>query len=376
MTCGEIFKYIENWAPKEIAWNRDNVGLQVGSSKRTIKNILLSLDLNNKVADEAIKKNCNLIITHHPLLFNPLRKIDTDNDSTSLLIEKLIKHNITLFSSHTNLDFTKDGVSFELAKTLKLQNIRFLSNLEANQYKLIIFVPEKNLNAVAQAIFENGGGIIGEYTHCSFRTHGEGTFKGSGKTNPAAGKKLRYEKVNEIKIEVIIDSWKLDKIMGGVRKVHPYEEIAYDAYPLKNKNINYGMGALGEIKESMTEETFLTHVSRNLNIKNLRYTTGKKNKIKKVAVCGGSGSEFIHIAIKGGADAFISADIKYHTFFDYHGKILLIDAGHYETEVFSLNELKSHLTGLIKENKKIKVYKYSGTTNPVIFYNNVGAKLN
>ena len=373
MTCGEVFKYIENWAPREIAWNRDNVGLQVGSTKRVIKNILLSLDVNTNVAEEAIKKNCNLIITHHPLLFNPLRKIDTDNDSTSLLVEKLIKNNITLFSSHTNLDFTKDGVSFELAKTLKLQNIRFLSNLEANQYKLIIFVPEKNLDSVAQAIFENGGGVIGEYTHCSFRTKGRGTFKGSEKTNPTTGKKLQYEKVNEIKIEIIVDSWKLDKVMEAVRKVHPYEEIAYDIYSLKNKNINFGVGAIGAIKEPMTQETFLNYVSKSLNIKNFRYTTGKRNKIKKVAVCGGSGSEFVPAAIKEGTDAYISADIKYHTFFDYHRKILLIDAGHYETEVFSLNELKSRLTDLIKDNGKIKVYKYNRTTNPVIFYNNVGA---
>jgi dinuclear metal center YbgI/SA1388 family protein len=376
MTCGEVFKYIENWAPREIAWKRDNVGLQVGSSKRVIKNILLSLDVNTKVAEEAIKKNCNLIITHHPLLFNPLVKIDTDSDSTSLVVEKLIKHDITLFSSHTNLDFTKDGVSFELAKTLKLQSIRFLSNIEANQYKLIIFVPEKNLDSVAHAIFENGGGVIGEYTHCSFRTKGRGTFKGSEKTNPTTGKKLRYEKVNEIKIEVIVDSWKLDKVMGAVRKVHPYEEIAYDTYPLKNKNINFGVGAIGTIKEPMTQETFLNYVSKCLNIKNLRYTTGKRNKIKKVAVCGGSGSEFVPAAIEEGADAYISADIKYHTFFDYHRKILLIDAGHYETEVFSLNELKSRLTNLTKNNRKIKVYKYSRTTNPVIFYNNVGAKPN
>lgn len=376
MTCGEIFKYIENWAPKEIAWNRDNVGLQVGSPKRAIKNILLSLDANIKVADEAIRKNCNLIITHHPLLFNPLRRIDTDNDSTSLLVEKLIKHNITLFSSHTNLDFTRDGVSFELAKALKLKNIGFLSNLEANQFKVVVFVPEKNLDSVAQAIFENGGGVIGEYTHCSFRTGGKGTFKGSEKTNPVVGKKHRYEKINEIKIEVIVDSWKLNKVLEAVRRVHPYEELAYDVYPLKNKNVNYGVGAIGETRSPMSETDFLDHVSQSLRVKNFRYTSGKKGKIEKVAVCGGSGSEFIPIAVKEGSDAYVSADIKYHTFFDYKERILLIDAGHFETEIFSINELKTRLTGLTKGSKKIKVYKFSSNTNPVIFYNNVGAKLN
>jgi dinuclear metal center YbgI/SA1388 family protein len=372
MTCGEIFKYIENWAPKEIAWNKDNIGLQVGSTERKVKNILLSLDLNMKVVNEAIKKDCNLIITHHPLLFNPLRKIDTDRDSNSLLIEKLLKYGITLFSAHTNLDFTRDGVSFELAKILKLKNIRFLTNLKSIQYKLVIFVPDSHLEKVANTIFENGGGIIGEYSNCSFRTKGEGSFKGSGKTSPSIGKKLNYEKVDEIKLEVLIDSWELEKILSAVRKVHPYEEIAYDVYPLNNKHTNYGVGAIGETNQPMNQYEFLDHVSKCLKIKNLRYTNGNRNKIKTVAVCGGAGSEFIAEAIKKGADAYLTADIKYHTFFDNEDKLLLIDAGHYETEIFSLNELNKRLNAFIKE-KKIKVFKYGRNANPVNFYNNSGA---
>ncbi len=372
MTCSEIFKYIENWAPKEIAWNKDNVGLQVGSTERKIKNILLSLDLNMEVVNEAINKDCNLIITHHPLLFNPLRKIDIDRDNNSLLIEKLIKHDITLFSAHTNLDFTKDGVSFELAKTLKLKNIRFLTNLKSLQYKLIIFVPDSHLEKVANTIFENGGGIIGEYSNCSFRTRGEGSFSGSEKTSPSIGKKLNYEKVDEVKLEVLIDSWKLEKILSAVRTVHPYEEMAYDVYPINNEHSNYGVGAIGEINQSMKQHEFLDYVSKCLKIKKFRYTMGKRNKIKTVAVCGGSGSEFIADAIKKDADAYITADIKYHTFFDNENKMLLIDAGHYETEIFSLNELNKRLAAFIKENK-IKVFKYSRDANPVNFYNNSGA---
>ena len=375
MTCGEIFKYIESWAPEEIAWNKDNVGLQVGSAERKVKNILLALDLNMKVITEAIKKDCNIIITHHPLLFNPLRKIDTDQDNTSRLVEKLIKHDITLFSSHTNLDFTKGGVSFELAKALELKNIRFLSNLKLIQYKLIIFVPEAHVEKVAAAIFENGGGIIGEYSNCSFRTKGEGSFKGSKKTSPSVGRKLNYEKVDEIKLEVLIDSWKLDKILSAIRKVHPYEEIAYDVYPLDNENINYGIGAIGELDKTLNQKEFLNHISKSLSINNFRYTDGKEKKIKTVAVCGGSGTEVIPTAVKKGADALITADIKYHTFSDFQDKILLIDAGHYETEIFSLDEVNKRLTTLVKT-KKIKVFKYSENTNPVIFYNKLGAKIN
>ena len=371
MTCGEIFKYIENWAPKEIAWNKDNVGLQVGSAERKVKNILLSLDLNMKVLNEAKRKNCNLIITHHPLLFNPIRKIDTDRDKNSLLIESLLKNDITLFSAHTNLDFTKDGVSFELAKTLKLKNIRFLTNLKTIQYKLVIFVPESHLEKVAKTIFENEGGIIGEYTRCSFRTMGKGTFKGSEKSSPSIGKKLNYEEVDEIRLEVLIDSWKLEKILSEIRKVHPYEEMAYDVYPLSNYHNSYGVGAIGETNKTMNRNEFLNHVSKSLKIKNFRFT-GNNESIKTVAVCGGSGSEYISDVIKNNADAYITADIKYHTFFDNEDGLLLIDAGHYETEIFSLTELKKRINSFTKGNK-IKVINYSRNANPVNFYNNSGA---
>jgi dinuclear metal center YbgI/SA1388 family protein len=375
MTCGEIFKYIEDWAPKEISWNKDNVGLQIGSAKRVVKNILLSLDLNMNVVNEAKNKNCNLIITHHPLLFNPVKKIDTGTDKRSLLIEKLIKNDITLFAAHTNFDFAKAGVSFQLAKTLKLKNIRFLTSINAIQYKLAIFVPNTHLEKVANAIFENGGGIIGEYSHCSFRTKGIGSFKGSEKTSPSIGKKLNYEKTDEIKLEVLIDYWKLEKILSAVKKVHPYEEVAYDVYPLNNKNANYGIGAIGELEKGMSYGEFLKHVSKSLKIKNFRYTNGKKSKIKTVAVCGGSGSEYIKDAVNLGAEAYVTADLKYHTFFDYEDKLLLIDAGHYETEILSLNELNKRLSSLIKKDK-VKVFNYTRSTNPINFYNNSGDQIN
>jgi dinuclear metal center YbgI/SA1388 family protein len=370
MKCSDIFKYISSWAPEEIAWNKDNVGLQIGSAERELKNILLALDLNMKVVEEAVKNNCNLIITHHPLLFNPLRKINTDNDITSRLIEKLIKKNITLFAAHTNLDFTRDGVSFKLAEALGLKNISFLKNLEANQVKLIVFVPENHIEQIAQSIFENGGGIIGNYSHCSFRMNGTGTFMGSEKSNPAIGKKQNYEKVSEVKLEVLVDSWKLDKMLTSIKTSHPYEEMAYDIYPLKNKNVNYGIGAIGKLPGEMSADAFLKYVSEKININNFRYTEGKSNKIKKVAVCGGSGSEFINEALIKKADAYITADVKYHSFFDSQKKILLIDAGHYETEAFSLKEIKKRLSDFTKSKRSIKVYEFSGLTNPVIFYNN------
>ncbi len=368
MIIGKLITYLEDWAPPGAAWERDNVGLQVGSREKKLKNIMLCLELNQEVLKEALLKKCNFIFTHHPLIFNPIKKIDTQNDSQAKLIETIIKNDLTVYSAHTNLDFTKDGVSFELAKTLKLKNIRFLNLEEANQFKVVVFVPINSLNKVADAVFSAGGGIIGEYSRCSFRLKGEGTFWGSEKTNPALGKKQRFEKVEEIRLEFIVDSWNLNKVITALMKAHPYEEPAYDIYPLKNKNVSYGEGAVGELKSELNEKQFLNHVSKSLKIDAVRYCKGKSNIIQKVAVCGGAGSELLKSAIASGADAFITADIKYHTFYDASGKILLIDAGHYETEIYSLNAVQKKIENFLDKEKKIKIFKYSGSTNPVKFY--------
>jgi len=370
MKCSEIIKNLEEWVPKEIAWQRDNVGLQVGSADREINNILLCLELTSNVIDEAVEKNCNLIISHHPLLFHPLKKIDLQKDKNSKLLEKLIKKEINLYSEHTNLDYTKDGVSFELAKTLGLKNINFLVPLDSNQYKLVVFVPQTHLQQVAEALFNSGCGIIGEYSNCSFRTKGEGTFKGSEKSNPSTGQKEKFETVEEYRLEVIVDSWKLNSVIRALRQEHPYEEPAFDIYPLKNQNINYGAGAIGELEVYISSKEFLLHVSKSLNVKGLRYAPGKNDKIKKVAVCGGAGSEYITDAIKSGADAYITADVKYHSFHDAAGEILLIDAGHYETEIHSINEVERKLTNFLDTGTTIKIFKYSKSTNPIIFFNN------
>jgi len=371
MTGIEIIKYFENWAPKEIAWQKDNTGLQIGSPIRKVKNILLSLDVTDLVVDDAIKKNCNFIITHHPFLFHPIKKIDLHKDKNSKLIEKLIKNDITLYSAHTNLDSTKDGVSCQLAKRLLLKEIDFLVKMKSNQFKLIIFVPENFAAKVSEAVFNAGGGVIGEYSNCSFSTKGTGTFNGSSKTNPSFGKKETFEKINEVRIEIIVDSWKLNNAISAMIKAHPYEEPAYDIIPLENANQKYGMGAIGFLEKPLNQKKFLDFVAAKLKIKNFRYTTGGKNIISSVAVCGGSGSEYIDDAVSSGADAFITADLKYHTFQDYEDRILLIDAGHYETEIFSLDEVKRRLTACVESSRSnIKIFKYEGSTNPIIFYNN------
>lgn len=368
MRCDKIIKIIEDWAPKSIAWEKDNVGLQVGSLRREAKNILICLDVDEKVVNDASRKNCNLIISHHPLLFRSLKKLDTYRDKKSRIIEKLIKKNITLYSAHTNLDFTKNGVSFQLAKKLKLANQKFLVNLSSNQNKLVVFVPLAYADTVAEAMYNVGAGIIDEYTNCSFKTLGTGTFKGSEKSNPRFGVKGKIESVEEVRVEVLINSFDLNKVVSAMRKAHPYEEVAYDVYPLVNENVNYGMGVIGELQKALSEKEFLSHVSRSLRIKNLRFNLSGKSKIKKVAVCGGSGGDLMDSALQQNADAFVTADVKYHTFQDAENEILLIDAGHFETEIPVLDEVKKRIEKFIID--KTKVYKYSGSTNPIVFYNN------
>ncbi len=370
MIARDLLKYLEDWAPPGAAWERDNVGLQIGSTGEKIQNILLCLELDDKVLTEALQKKCNFIFTHHPFLYTPIKRIDTDKDSQSKLIQKIIKNDIIVYSAHTNLDFTKGGVSFELARQLKLKNITFLENEEGNQFKVIVFVPEDRVDEVSNAMFAAGAGKIGEYEKCSYRSNGQGTFIGTSKSNPAVGTKENFETVNEIRFETIVESWKLNSVIKALITAHPYQEPAYDIYQLKNKNVNYGAGVIGELEADMDEKDFLDYLCKELKIKNYKYSNGKSKKVKKVAVCGGSGSDMLNIAISKHADAFITADIKYHTFHDALGKIILIDAGHYETEIFSLNAVEKKLKKFFEDEleDRIKVFKYSGSTNPVKFY--------
>jgi dinuclear metal center YbgI/SA1388 family protein len=366
MIVNDLIKHIENWAPAETALPKDNPGLQVGSAERGVTNIFLCLELTGNALEDAIKKKCNFIFTHHPLIFQPLKKIDVQNDKNSQLIEILIKNNITLYSAHTNLDSAKNGVSFQLSKELGLKNIQFLKNLENDQYKLVVFVPYANLKEVSEVIFNAGGGIIGEYEKCSFRTNGQGSFKGSENSHPAIGEPEKFEITDEIRLEVLVDSWKLKKVISEMIKAHPYEEPAYDIYPLANKNVNCGFGAIGELETPFQVDNFLEYVYQKLKLKNFRYTAGKNNLVKRIAVCGGSGTELLSAAVAKGADAFITADVKYHTFHDALDRILLIDAGHYETEVLVLTEVKKRLELFTKN--ELEIFLYQDTTNPVTFF--------
>ncbi len=369
----DFIKFFENIVPKGAAWEKDNVGLQFGNPNDPIKNILVCLELNPQALKFAINNNCNFIITHHPFIFTPLKNINYNTESGKIIIEA-IKNNITVYSAHTNLDFSKGGVSFQLAKKLKLTELKFLTNAENTRFKVSVFVPNEHVEKVSEAIFEAGGGIIGDYNKCSYRVNGKGTFEGNEHSNPTIGTKQNFETVDEIKLEVIANKWDLHKVINALIKSHPYEEPAYDIYPLLNKNENFGAGVIGYLDNPMNINDFFSYVKKELNLDAFKYTLGSKNIINKVAVCGGSGSELLNAAIEQNADAFITADIKYHTYHDAAGKITLIDAGHYETEIFGLDTIKNIINNYIKvSNEKFEIFDFL-ETNPIRFYYNLGDK--
>lgn len=368
MKIRKIIEYIEYLAPPAIAWERDNPGLQVGSLDIELNGICLALDINPDVLKFLLKKDINLIITHHPLIFKPLKNIDL-NSQNGLIISELLKNNITLYAAHTNLDFVKNGVSITLAEKLQLNNIKFLETITDDQLKLVTFIPEKDADNLVNELSKAGAGIIGNYSNCSFRLKGKGTFLGNEKSNPTLGKKQQLEEVDEIRIEMVFNKHLKNKIIKTIYSHHPYEEPAFDIYPLVNASNNFGYGAFGELNSPLTKEKFFDHIKNNLQTDFFCYSDYKINEIKKVAVCGGSGKDLIQSAINNKCDAFITADINYHSYAEFGDKILLIDAGHYTTEVIILDKLKELLQNFLKENKNNqKIFLFKNKENLIKVY--------
>ncbi|MFA6542171.1 MAG: Nif3-like dinuclear metal center hexameric protein [Bacteroidota bacterium] len=367
MTLQDFQKEFERLAPPAIAWKGDNVGLQVGNAADRITNVMVALDATEEIVREAVRKRANLIVTHHPLIFHPLKSV-TLSTRTGALITLLIEKRIHLYAAHTNLDSVRWGVNFSLATRLGLTDISVLSPVKDSLTKIVVFVPEQFVDPVAEAMHTAGAGTFTKYDHCSFRTAGTGTFRGMNDARPFLGTAGRLEKVNEVMLEMLCETWKVQSVLQAMKAVHPYEEIAYDIIPLANSNTEYGLGAIGELPKPLSEKGVLNLVKRKLNVAAVRYSSGKE-KIKRIAVCGGSGSDYIQEAVVRGADAMITADVKYHTFQDTEGKILLVDAGHYETEHIVLPSLARTIGTIIHaEDKKSKIFITEHTTNPIRYY--------
>jgi len=363
MRITDIIQIFEKWAPKWAAWEKDNVGMQVGDIQRRVTKILVTLDVTKQTIAEAIEKKTELIISHHPLFFRPPSAI-TASEAIGELVLQLAEHKIALFSAHTNLDYAQDGVSFTLAKKLGLKNIRFLSPLKHSLAKIAVFVPEEHIENVMRSMTQAGAGIIGEYSSCSFGVKGKGSFCGSESSNPFAGKRGVLESVEETRLEMITPRASVPKVIAAMKAVHPYEEIAYDVYFVENPNSNFGMGALGELPKPQSLGAFLKFVKRTLGSKALRFTGNTANKIQNIAVCGGAGGELLSEAIAAKADVFITADIRYHTFHAAAGNIALVDAGHWETEQIILKPIADRLRSAASaENEPLTVFITKHITN-------------
>lgn len=330
----DLAKIIEESAPHAYAESWDNVGLIVGDTNKKVDKVLTALDFTEEILDEAIEKKVGLIITHHPIIFGAIKKITT-NDLTTRLIMKAIKHDIAIYAAHTNFDNIKGGLNFVVADRFSLKDSKVLEPTATKMYKLSCFIPIDHTEKVSKAIFEAGAGNVGNYDSCSFSSEGIGSFKGNDAANPFVGEinKIHFEP--EKKIEVIVPAHKLHNVINALLQSHPYEEPAYDILVLENKNMLAGSGVIGRLPQPLAEKDFLSLTKELLIAPVLRHSKFTGNMISKVAICTGAGAFLLPQAISQGADVFITGDVRYHEFFSPDKKLLLIDAGHYETEQFS-----------------------------------------
>lgn len=361
MKLREIIYHFNESAPIALQEDYDNSGLQTGNPDMEVNGALICLDVTEPVIEEAIASGFNLVVCHHPLIFSGIKRLSGSTETERVII-KAVKNDIAVFAVHTNLDSVREGVNERICDKLGLVNRKILRPLTGNLMKLAYFVPVKEAGKVRESVFRAGAGHIGNYDQCSFNVSGTGTFRASDAANPFVGKKGELHEEPELKTEVIFPDWKKDGIIAALIEAHPYEEVAYDIYPLANSNPLTGMGMLGEFEEEMEEYDFLNAIKTVFNAGCVRYSALAGQKIKRVAVCGGSGSGLLRDAIRSGAQAFITADVKYHQFFEPGGQILLADIGHYESEQFTKELLFESLN---EKFPKFAVRLSEINTNPI-----------
>ena len=364
MKIAAITAFLETVAPPSLQENYDNAGLITGNDAWECTGIITSLDATEAVVMEAIEKKCNLIVAHHPIIFGGLKKINGKNYVEKTVIAA-IKNDIAIYAIHTNLDNVLNGVSGRMADKLGLINRRVLQPKPGTLKKLFTFVPVEFAEKVRNAIFAAGAGDISDYSECSFNTEGQGTFKPGEGTNPFSGTIGERKLENEVKIEAIFPAWKERAILASMTGAHPYEEVAYDIVALDNRQDSIGSGLVGELAEPVTEAAFLALLKEHFELSVIRHTPLNGKMVKKVALCGGAGSFLIGAAISSGAEFYISADIKYHEFFDANSRLVIADIGHYESEQFTIDLL---LDLLSEKFPNFAIQKTGVKTNPVQYF--------
>lgn len=361
MKISQITNFLSSRIPVSLQEDYDNSGLQIGDESREIKAALLSVDITEDIVDEAITEGIGLIISHHPLIFKGLRSI-TGSNYIERVIRKAILNDIAIYSAHTNLDVIKGGVSYMMAQKIGLKNVSALKEIRGSLLKIAVFVPENKAEGVRKAMFDAGAGSIGDYDHCSFTAMGEGSFRAGEGTNPFAGEIGKDHFEREARIELIVPDYNKSAVISAMIKAHPYEEVAYDIYRLENALPGAGFGCIGELDKPLDAIRLLNDISDIFEAKGVRYSGNVNSTVKKVALCGGSGSFLINDALGKGADIFITADIKYHSFFDGNDRMIIADIGHYESEKYSLEILYELIT---KKFPKFAVRFSKNNTNPI-----------
>ncbi|MDN3550741.1 Nif3-like dinuclear metal center hexameric protein [Mucilaginibacter aquaedulcis] len=364
MKLAVLTAYLESLAPLVYQEDYDNSGLIVGNPEQEVSQALLSLDCTEAVVDEAIASGCQVIISHHPIVFKGLKRFN-GKTYVERVVEKAIRNHIAIYAIHTNLDNIMGGVNQRICDTLGLKNTRILAPKHNLLKKLVTFVPQSHANEVRDALFAAGAGNIGNYSETSFNTDGTGTFKGNEATIPHVGEPGKRHHENEVRMETVYPANLESKIIMALILAHPYEEVAYDLFNLTNQYQQVGSGMIGELELPQNEESFLFQLKDKMRTHVIRHTALTRKPVKKVAVCGGAGGFLLKHAIAAGADFFVTADYKYHEFFDAEGKIVIADIGHFESEQFTAQLLYEIIR---KKFPNFAVRLTEVNTNPVKYF--------
>jgi dinuclear metal center YbgI/SA1388 family protein len=364
MKLSQLTNYLESIAPLAYQEDYDNAGLIVGNPDQEIRQVLISLDCIEAVVDEAIATNCQVIVSHHPIVFKGLKKFN-GKTYVERVVEKAIRNDIAIYAIHTNLDSVLTGVNARICEILGVENCRILAPKHGILKKLVTYVPVSHADQVRNALFTAGAGNIGNYSECSFSAEGSGTFKGNEDSDPYVGEPGVRHTEEELRVETVYPANLESKILMALILAHPYEEVAYDLYVLTNQHQQVGSGMVGELDQPVDAEDFLFGLKEKMHAHVIRHTAFTGKQIKKVAVCGGSGSFLLKHAIAAGADIFITADYKYHEFFDAEGKITIADIGHFESEQFTQQLLHEMIQ---KKFTALPIRLTSVNTNPVRYF--------
>ncbi len=344
MKVKEVTDFLESLAPRTYQESYDNSGLLTGTPQQEVTGILVTLDCTEDVVEEAINSGCNLIIAHHPIIFKGLKKL-TGSNYVERTVIRAVQHAIAIYAIHTNLDNVHTGVNYKIAEKIGLVNLRILAPKPSTLLKLVTFIPHTHAEQVLTALYKAGAGQVGNYKNCSFQVEGTGSFMPSAEASPHLGKANTQEFVKEVRAEVILPTHSQAAVMEALKASHPYEEVAYYLSPILNPNQEVGSGMVGELAAPEAPLAFLNRLKQTMNLPVIRHTRLLDIPVQKVALCGGSGAFLLPDAIKAGAQVYITADFKYHEFFDADNRIIIADIGHYESEVFTKDLLVAILTG-------------------------------